>query len=501
MLKVLILGLLLLFNAHSLANAQTCHLTVPTGTNTIDGAALQAGHVVCLSPGNRSALTIRNVRGQLGNPVIIKNSGGTVNINNSGYAGILIENSQHLRITGSGTSSNCGVQFAEGAQECGIKIDSSSAGTGGRGISGGSRTEYVEVDHIEIGNTGETGIGIKTDAARSEFTQHNTYIHHNYIHDTTIDEGSEGMYIGATEWEQGQLPELMGVDISYNLVSRTGWDGIQVGSAVQNCKIHHNKILQDSQNNVASQKSGIMNNRGSACDIYNNYLSGGLADYGIYVQGIGGNKIYNNVIANRPTNGGSGMKISTGQNTSNSIYVWNNTIYNMAGIGIDFSNTRGSDNQIINNLVIKTGTAIAAGIARTSNNINTNNEDEAAFVNAGAGNFALGNISNAINVGAVVPINFDFLDNGRPAGAAYDVGAYEYGGTTGPTPAPTATPQPGTLTGDVNEDNRVDIVDIGLLIDVYGILPVANSKADLNNDNVINIVDVGIIIDNYGRTL
>jgi hypothetical protein len=54
------------------------------------------------------------------------------------------------------------------------------------------------------------------------------------------------------------------------------------------------------------------------------------------------------------------------------------------------------------------------------------------------------------------------------------------------------------LTGDINNDGRVDIVDVGMLIDVYGILPVANQNADLNHDSRIDIVDVGIMIDNYG---
>lgn len=56
------------------------------------------------------------------------------------------------------------------------------------------------------------------------------------------------------------------------------------------------------------------------------------------------------------------------------------------------------------------------------------------------------------------------------------------------------------LAGDVNRDGRVDIVDIGQVIDVYGILPVTNNNADLNNDDKVDIIDIGIVIDNYGRT-
>lgn len=55
--------------------------------------------------------------------------------------------------------------------------------------------------------------------------------------------------------------------------------------------------------------------------------------------------------------------------------------------------------------------------------------------------------------------------------------------------------------GDVNSDGRVDIVDIGLVIDNYGRIPITNPKTDLNTDGKVDIVDIGIVIDNYGETV
>lgn len=72
-------------------------------------------------------------------------------------------------------------------------------------------------------------------------------------------------------------------------------------------------------------------------------------------------------------------------------------------------------------------------------------------------------------------------------------------GSPQPTQTPNPTTPPGGKRGDINGDNSVDIVDIGIIIDVYGLPASANPKANLNNDNVINIIDVGIVIDNYGR--
>lgn len=56
------------------------------------------------------------------------------------------------------------------------------------------------------------------------------------------------------------------------------------------------------------------------------------------------------------------------------------------------------------------------------------------------------------------------------------------------------------LVGDVNLSGRVDIVDIGIVIDNYARSPLTNRAADVNADGKVDIIDIGIIIDNYGRT-
>jgi hypothetical protein len=50
--------------------------------------------------------------------------------------------------------------------------------------------------------------------------------------------------------------------------------------------------------------------------------------------------------------------------------------------------------------------------------------------------------------------------------------------------------------GDVSNDGKVDIIDIGVIIDNYGS---TNAVADVNGDGIVNIVDIGILIDNYGK--
>lgn len=69
------------------------------------------------------------------------------------------------------------------------------------------------------------------------------------------------------------------------------------------------------------------------------------------------------------------------------------------------------------------------------------------------------------------------------------------------TPTSTSTPTPEPLPGDVDGDGVVNAVDLGIIIDNYGLdVPPGDSRADLDHNNIINAVDLGIVIDNYGKT-
>lgn len=66
-----------------------------------------------------------------------------------------------------------------------------------------------------------------------------------------------------------------------------------------------------------------------------------------------------------------------------------------------------------------------------------------------------------------------------------------------------ATPTPigsacGTKAGDTNNDNKVDILDIGNVVRAYGSNPVSNPCADLDQSGAVNILDIGIVVRNYG---
>ncbi|CAN5331203.1 hypothetical protein BH10PAT1_BH10PAT1_0140 [soil metagenome] len=60
---------------------------------------------------------------------------------------------------------------------------------------------------------------------------------------------------------------------------------------------------------------------------------------------------------------------------------------------------------------------------------------------------------------------------------------------------------PQMLAGDFNNDNKINILDIGLILSQYTALSIpvtsANIKYDINNDGVINITDIASVLSNY----
>jgi streptogramin lyase len=60
---------------------------------------------------------------------------------------------------------------------------------------------------------------------------------------------------------------------------------------------------------------------------------------------------------------------------------------------------------------------------------------------------------------------------------------------------------PPAKTGDLNNDNQVNIFDLSILLSNYGKAQSQsnNAKTDLNNDGTINIFDLSILLSNYGK--
>ncbi len=411
----------------------SCDEIVGLGVEEIDGNAAYShvgpGDVLCLQAGTRGEIEIVNLHGTAADPIIIVNTGGVVTLDVAGtYSGIDIAESDHIRVSGAGVTSACGAEYSESAQACGIRVIGSD-----RAVTAKTRAEYIEIDHIEMGEILDgTAVSIKDDSmGRGEWVLHGVVAHHNYLHEI----GDEGMYIGSSDYETGEFHVLEGVHIHHNLVVDTGRDGLQVGSTTADCSIHHNVIKVPGQNDESSHRAGVMNNKGSVCDIYSNTVID-AAGWGIYVQGNGTNRVFNNVIirsgrlVSDGDSDGDGIAIHDGSNTSKSIYVWNNTIIDARGDGIGFHNDVGPDNQIINNIVVGSGgESINADTGdEVSNNLTASSVGVIGFVDAGFDDYRLSSSSAAVDGGKDLRssgVTDDRVGAARPRGAGFDIGAYE----------------------------------------------------------------------------
>jgi hypothetical protein len=334
---------------------EPCTVIVSREVDRIDGSSDDRGpgDVICLEAGERSPLDLVDLSGTVSDPIVVRNHGGVVDIVAPGaYAGIEIRDSSGLRITGTGVERRCGARFSESEQACGIRISQS-----GNGLTGKVRTERLVVDHVEVGHVSSSGMGVHDkDVHRSEWVQRDIAFRDVYLHDI----GTEGHYHGASKYTDGDRVLLDGVEISRNLVVRTGRDGIQVGSAPWNCVIRGNVVRDAGLNGESSHAFGIIVNRGSACDIESNVVTDSAGD-GIYDQGLHGQRIVNNVVVRSGrAQSGAAINVREGnQSASNpqtpdfprSTSIWHNTVVGATGDGIRLRNTAGTDNRVEENIV------------------------------------------------------------------------------------------------------------------------------------------------------
>lgn len=438
-------------------NSFHCDYEIYPSTTSITNITFQPGDTLCLMAGVRGALYLKNIVGTAENPIVIINKEGQCIIDSDLTYGLKFAESKHIVLSGAGNQNvNYGIHIREV--------------TNGSGLNIGGRSTDFEVKNMEISNAKITGIIAKTDpnciydADRPNFTMFNLKIHDNYIHDI----GNEGMYIGSSFYlgqyisncDRTFLPHIIdGVEIYNNRIEYTGWDGIQVGSALYNCTIHDNQIYNDSQAEETYQMSGIIVNTGSSCHVYNNTIIDGKGT-GILNQGTGGQYIYNNLIVNAGRDYdfedqdskqqfGIFSKYTYIHPPDSSFHFYNNTIINPKSDGIRFMNSHSENNRFINNIIINPGAFnyyaslgsinfeaenayihnyLNAADLFLTNNVLARSSKEQFFEDTLNYNYHLTIDSPAANAGYDLSdegITFDIENYSRPFENYFDIGAYE----------------------------------------------------------------------------
>ncbi|MEQ8241845.1 right-handed parallel beta-helix repeat-containing protein [Fulvivirga sp.] len=394
-----------------------------------DDLSLPIGSVICLGSGVRRSVIIRNFHGTSETPYIFTNCDGQ-SIVDEDLPGIKLHYSSHIRLTGTGSTDEYGIKVIQGRPF---------------GVVAELGTTDFEIDHLDISGATEVAIAARTrpvcdgSTNKDTFTQRNTIIHHNYLHDV----GGEGTYVGGSHWHSSfpagasdcpdqtlYEPELKGVRIYNNIVENTGKDGIQVGNGIEDCKIFNNIITNYGLQNITIHQAGIMVNPGTTGEIFSNVVKGGTGN-GIFVNGFD-NLIYSNLVIDCKKNA-----IHVGDREplpGKSYRIVNNSLINIEGNALYMNSKLSANNIFYNNLMAniqsdainKLGSDIDLDL---SNNIISSSLDNLALENIGQLNFTPTSTSPLLDSGRVIDrdqLFVDLLMRERKSGEAIDVGAFEF---------------------------------------------------------------------------
>lgn len=145
----------------------------------------------------------------------------------------------------------------------------------------------------------------------------------------------------------------------------------------------------------------------------------------VWADGTSSGLAYNNVIYGITlAPGGSSVSFGIQVYDNSGIGLYNNTIYNVSGYGLNLD-VSSSGLAARNNIVYANFADIADGSGATkTNNLTT----DPTFVNAGTHNFRLQSSSSARDTGATLSSFFttDLEAIPRPQGPSWDIGAYEF---------------------------------------------------------------------------
>ncbi|MBT1686385.1 alpha/beta fold hydrolase [Dawidia soli] len=406
---------------------------------------VKPGDVVCVRAGNRGYLRFMDFVGTPDKPITFINCGGQVVINNPIMDGSLsFTRCKYFRVTGTGDPNFFyGFKIAVSTKNTAMFMSDSD----------------FEVDHIEIANSGYAGIMCKIDPTcdnpqyhRGNFVMENIKLHDNYIHDTNGEAYYVGYYAygGIDKSPCGRVypHDIKNLKIYNNIIRNTAADGLQVTCAVEGCEIYNNSIENYGLNPFSvDQNNGIIIGGGTSGLCYNNYIRKG-SGVGMAVFGLGGNIIFNNIIAET---GSHGVYFGIGSTIPGRGFNFiNNTVMDTKMDGIRYENTVAKGSKFYNNLVINPGTydtyeradfcakgkdaffysSCSIGMDYDSSNFFfARNIASVKFVNPTNHDYHLLPNSPVIDIGRDVSaynINFDHFMLTRPAGLKYDIGATEY---------------------------------------------------------------------------
>lgn len=312
------------------------------------GRGWKGGDTLKIMSGTYSVIQIDSFGGDPCRDIIVINSGGQVKAKTMRFQ----KDVHHVKVLGNGVK---GLRY--GFQT---------------GVFAFNRVNHYTVKHVEVGpNPAGVGFYGKQDPyVNQPWTQYPNYtstkitIDSNYVHDVD----GEGMYIGHTypggdPANSNLVPQRQdSVTISNNIVTNTGWDGIQLSNARNGCLIYGNTVTNFGIKNIDGQRAGIISGGNTNAQVYNNVVTNGMGN-GIQFFGYGLMECYGNTITSvgktlRTTGGeesiyGQANNHGPEVNPKQDMYIHDNQINYATTRGITRFNTTASSGLIrfINNRI------------------------------------------------------------------------------------------------------------------------------------------------------
>jgi parallel beta-helix repeat protein len=269
-----------------------------------------------------------------------------------------------------------------------------------------------------------------------------------------------------------------------------GGDGIITGAIVSGNRIYDNGLGGASGINMDGVQNSVIENN----LLYNNHASG----ISLYQDDGGGpssgDAVVNNTI-DQASNGRWALNIqggSTGNTLLNNILLNEHPTRGAIDISPDSLSGLVSDyNAVISRFTTDDADTILTlqqWQSQTGQDPHSLVSDAAhLFVNAAAGDYHLISTAPAINAGtSQFAPSVDLDGNPRPIGAAFDIGAYEFGATA--------------VRGDYNRNGVVDAADYVVWRHTVGQTVPKSSGADGDGDGVIGPGDYSVWRANFGAT-
>jgi parallel beta-helix repeat protein len=198
-------------------------------------------------------------------------------------------------------------------------------------------------------------------------------------------------------------------------------------------------------------------------------------------------KVLNNVFVGELADAGTTWPIGISLENAPYSIIKNNILYNQPGQAIYLYGTTFTGLDISNNLAYNSDGSTPEAYTYTLKPGDIWGIDP-KFVNPATMNYHLQSDSPAIDNGTLVNLMDDYDGNARPQGAGYDIGPFEYVSATQP------------ILGDLNDDGKVDIIDIGIVATHFGQTPSHqdwNATADIVANNEIDIFDIVFVASRF----